>query len=240
MTTNDEDSGVREDAREPVEPGSARWHELIAEAIRRDAHRNWFLGDAALEIEPMSHRQGGHARQDALARFAAETGIALETLRNYRATASAWPPASRVEGVSYSVHQRLTPRPHLIRPGMTYSQAQAELEAAVVAEAAARGAATRAAAAARTDEPGEPGGLLSPNLDVLGRVVVLLDGARSKTLEIVRILQEQGEHLDAGDLEAICAGGMELRNNSEAIMSLAGGEVQLTAEDIDRLLGGAS
>jgi hypothetical protein len=109
----------------PVEPGSARWQELVTLGIIKDGDRNWFLGDAALEIAPMG-RDGAHNGAEAnLRRYADEIGVEYSSLYVYRAVASAWSPVNRVTGTHWKVHQQLMKRKDLIRPGMTVTQAAA-------------------------------------------------------------------------------------------------------------------
>ena len=45
--------------RTPVQPGTARWDELVMQGVIKDGERNWFLGDAALEIAPMGGNNNG-------------------------------------------------------------------------------------------------------------------------------------------------------------------------------------
>lgn len=110
-----------------VKPGTARWTELVREAIARDGSRNWFLGDAALEIAPMSTNGTNNRAQDNLQQFADEIGVSWESLDNYRKVAAAWSADTRVSGTSWKVHQMLAGRQELIKPGMTVTQAHTAL-----------------------------------------------------------------------------------------------------------------
>lgn len=38
----------------PVQPGTARWQSLVAACRKKDTAALWAIGDAALEIAPMS------------------------------------------------------------------------------------------------------------------------------------------------------------------------------------------
>lgn len=110
----------------PVTPGSRRWNELVGEAIDRDRSRNWFLGDAALEIAPMGSDRSNTGAIANLTQYADEIGVGLSSLMEYRRVADAWPHTTRV-ACAWKVHQMLTTRPELIRPGMTVTQAHTAL-----------------------------------------------------------------------------------------------------------------
>jgi hypothetical protein len=114
-------------AVEAVQPGSARWAELVQETIRIDASRNWFIGDACLEIAPVGIRGVPGGITPILQQFADETGIGIHTLMTCRHVAWAWPPETRVAGTGWSVHMVLAPAAyrHLIEPGMTVRRARA-------------------------------------------------------------------------------------------------------------------
>src|SRR4051794_15588495 len=96
-----------------LEPGTARWAELVQQGILKDGQRNWFLGDAALEIAPMGADRSNNGRDALLAQYADEVGIEPNSLRLYRQVASAWPPDTRVSGTSWTVHRTLMGRPEL-------------------------------------------------------------------------------------------------------------------------------
>lgn len=107
-----------------VQPGSARWNELVREGIIRDGNRNWFLGDAALEIAPMRDHTGpGNGELKNLRQYADELGIEYNSLMSYRQVAATWPINNRVSNTSWKVHQQLASRKDLIKPEMTVSQA---------------------------------------------------------------------------------------------------------------------
>jgi hypothetical protein len=107
------------------EPGSARWAELVRKGIALDANRNWFLGDAALEIAPMGRGHAANSSGARLAQYADEVGVGVDSLRVYRDVAAAWPVPIRLGTVAWSVHQVLMARQDLIRPGMSVSVARA-------------------------------------------------------------------------------------------------------------------
>jgi hypothetical protein len=111
-----------------VQPGTARWAELIREAIRLDGQRNWFLGDAALEIAPMGDGPGpnGGANAD-LEQFAGEIGVEYHSLLAYRQVAARWEFNTRVSNTGWTVHRMLVTHPELIRPGMTMPEAREAL-----------------------------------------------------------------------------------------------------------------
>jgi hypothetical protein len=112
-----------------VQPGTERWTQLVTEARAKDAARNWFLGDAALEIAPMGGNNNGTDDVEGnLRKFAEEIGVAYRSLCTYRDVASAWPSPTRVGNVGWSVHRELAAHQHLIRDGMTVAQAQAAVE----------------------------------------------------------------------------------------------------------------
>jgi hypothetical protein len=105
----------------PVQPGSARWAELVATGILLGSTRNWFLGDAAVEIAPEAEDS------QLLVQYAEQVGVEVHKVRLYRSVAIAWPEEKRVEGTSWKVHQVLSGNRHLIKPGMTLTQASAAL-----------------------------------------------------------------------------------------------------------------
>lgn len=107
----------------PVQPGSSRWRELVAQGILKDGQRNWFLGDAALEIAPMGTDSAHNGAEANLQQYADEIGVEFHSIRVYRTVAAAWAPDNRVSGTSWKVHQQLLSRPDLIEPGMTVSGA---------------------------------------------------------------------------------------------------------------------
>lgn len=107
-----------------VQPGTERWTELVKTALAKDADRNWFLGDAALEIAPMGgNNNGKDSVEENLRRFASEIGIEYESVRKYRNVAEAWPSGNRFPDTSWKVHQMLAGHQAKIRPGMTVTQA---------------------------------------------------------------------------------------------------------------------
>jgi hypothetical protein len=230
-------------AIEAVQPGSARWKQLVREAIRLDATvtraltaRNWFLGDAALEIVPMGESSVHTGAWAALARFADEIGIEFNALRNCRAVARAWPPPTRVGGVAWSVHQVLAAENHrhLIEPGMNHPQARAALDA----RHRAADACCRTVDSAPAPVPqAEPSALAA--LAVSGELVLAMGDIRAKAKEIIRVLQEQGEQLDDRTRESIARFVADTRLHLDAIASLAehGG---VTDEAIARLIDGGN
>jgi hypothetical protein len=115
-----------------VQPGTERWTELVTEARARDASRNWYLGDAALEIAPMGGNNNGTDNvEENLRRFASEVGVAYESLDQYRKVAAAWSSGTRLPDTSWKVHQVLAGQQSYIRPGMTVAQARAAKEGTV-------------------------------------------------------------------------------------------------------------
>ena len=118
----------------PVQPGSPRWTELVQAGIIKNGQRNWFLGDAALEIAP-ANRNGGDRKSDqmelvptdSLRQYADEIGVEYASLLKYRQVAAAWPRESRLPGTAWKVHQMLASRQNLIQPGMTVTQAHTAL-----------------------------------------------------------------------------------------------------------------
>jgi hypothetical protein len=118
---------MRNIENKPVEPGSARWQELVTQGVIKDGDRNWFLGDAALEIAPMGKDGANNGTGANLRRYADETGIEYGSLQLYRNIAAAWPPLNRVRGTAWKVHQQLAAHQGLIQPGMTVTQAAAVL-----------------------------------------------------------------------------------------------------------------
>lgn len=106
------------------------YDQLVSEgraAVRQEQDAKWRLGDLALEVEPLG---GDHARTNALARldeYAAEIGISLEALRQYRTVSAAWPDGTRVPSASWTAHRELMGHPDrasLLKPGMTVNQAR--------------------------------------------------------------------------------------------------------------------
>ena len=110
-----------------VRPGTARWSELVESGIAVTSTRNWVLGDAALEIAPMSTVGVSTGALDNLRRYAEEIGLTFEALRNYRNVSASWSNATRVASTCWKVHQMLASRPELIRSGMTVTQAHAAM-----------------------------------------------------------------------------------------------------------------
>ncbi len=91
--------------RSPVKPGSKRWKELVTAGIVKDADRNWFLGDAALEIAPIGDHGVNNGNEDNLRRYAHEIGVGYESLDAYRKVAAGWPEGTRVPSAPWKVHQ---------------------------------------------------------------------------------------------------------------------------------------
>lgn len=104
----------------PVAPGTPRWQELVSQSQSLTSVRNWFLGDASLEVMPAGTRFGAidEGIGENLRLFAAEVGIPYNSIRAYRAVAAAWPPEERVASCTWSVHQVLMSCRGLIEPGM--------------------------------------------------------------------------------------------------------------------------
>jgi hypothetical protein len=108
-----------------VAPGSRRWGQLVKQGLAKDADRNWFLGDAALEIAPMGGTNANNGSEEHLRRYADEIDVAYRSLRQYRLVASAWPLATRVASASWKAHEILMAegKRHLLKPGMTTTAA---------------------------------------------------------------------------------------------------------------------
>lgn len=106
-----------------VQPGSARWQELVRIGIIKDGDRNWFLGDAALEIAPMGGEVYHNGSEANLRRYADEIGVEYHSIVEYRRVSAAWSSNNRVLDTPWKVHAQLAARKDLIRPGMTVSQA---------------------------------------------------------------------------------------------------------------------
>jgi hypothetical protein len=98
----------------------------------------WTQGDLALQVEDLAPDLRPHDPQTGaflpwdgetpLKRYAAEIDVAYSTLKNYRATARAWPPARRRADGSFEVHRALNAledRFALIHDGMTLVEARA-------------------------------------------------------------------------------------------------------------------
>lgn len=112
----------------------ARYGELVRrgrEAREQADNVQWVEGDLALEIEalpdwdrPRDPETGEFVAtaDHALRRYAEDIDLNYASLKNYRATAKAWPPARRRAGVSWGVHRELNSfedRFDLIRDGLT-------------------------------------------------------------------------------------------------------------------------
>jgi hypothetical protein len=105
----------------------------VKEGVLRDSNRNWFLGDAALEIAPMGDDKSNSGAYANLREFAEElsekgTELSFESLRKYRDVAAAWPHETRVS-CSHKVHAMLmsAENQRLIKPGMTVTKAHEAL-----------------------------------------------------------------------------------------------------------------
>ena len=160
----------------PVVPGSARWAKLVEIGSRS----NWTLGDAALEIAPMGDHGANTGALVNLRKFAEEIGTAFQSLRAYRAVASAWPRDKRLASTSWSVHQALgTEHQDKIRPGMTLAQARELVEPKATTPATTAKAATTTRASTKVDEPDdEPDASTEPDETDVDTVLQDLDLAR--------------------------------------------------------------
>jgi hypothetical protein len=112
-----------------VQPGTARWKELVKTGIIVDGQRNWYLGDAALEIAPIGDDEAHNGRNENLARYAEEIGVNVGSVQAYRKVSAAWPPGNRVPGTAWKVHQLLMAPGYQekIRKNMPVSQANVVL-----------------------------------------------------------------------------------------------------------------
>lgn len=119
-----------------VKPGSKRWKELVEQGLAVTSGRNWFIGDAALEIAPMTEHgtnqwtmkeKAGGALHDLLEMYAEEVGLQVQTLVDCRKVSSAWPVNKRVNGTSWFVHKVLMSKDvqHLVKSGLTSREAEA-------------------------------------------------------------------------------------------------------------------
>lgn len=118
---------------------SITYDELVRqgrEAREQADNVQWVEGDLALAIEvlpaherPRDPETGAFLEDDekALKRYAEDVDLPYSTLKNYRQASAAWPMVQRRTEVPWSVHQVLAAqedRFDLIRPGMTYREAQ--------------------------------------------------------------------------------------------------------------------
>jgi hypothetical protein len=71
----------------------------------------WALGDLALRVAPVGSDGVNNGTGEILARFAEEIGADADHLRQWRWVAAAWPPVTRVTGVSYTLHRALANDP---------------------------------------------------------------------------------------------------------------------------------
>lgn len=110
-----------------VVPGSERWKELVTAGIVKDGQRNWFLGDAALEIAPMGEDGAHNGSTEYLAQYADDIGVEEHSLREYRRVAAAWRPDNRLSGTAWKVHMLLAADQDSIMPGMKVSEARKAL-----------------------------------------------------------------------------------------------------------------
>jgi WhiB family redox-sensing transcriptional regulator len=90
------------------------WDEAVAEGLKLtsslDAHR-WRLGDLCLEVAPASATGVRTGALAVLDRFADAVGHEFRSMRDYRQTAIAWPPESRVKGATWGAHREVVSRP---------------------------------------------------------------------------------------------------------------------------------
>lgn len=75
----------------------------------------WVLGDLCVEAIPSgSTRAEASANQRQLAEFAARTGFSLSLLKDVYRTSKAYPPGTRIAGVSHSKHSTYAARPNRV------------------------------------------------------------------------------------------------------------------------------
>lgn len=115
-------------------------YDALVEAGREARHQadnvQWTEGDLALQVEhlqaterPRDPETGAFIEDEAkaLKRYAGDIGMGYSTLKNYRATASAWPPDRRLSGASFEAHRVLNAqedRFDLLRPEMSVREAE--------------------------------------------------------------------------------------------------------------------
>lgn len=98
---------------------SRDWEDLLAEGVRlREAAERdtpvdrWVLGDLCVEaIPPGTGRAQVSENQRRLAEFGRLTGFAVSLLKDVYKTSKAWPPGTRIIGVSHSKHSTYAARP---------------------------------------------------------------------------------------------------------------------------------
>lgn len=107
------------------------------EAREQADNYQWTEGDLALDVEalhptdrPRDPETGAYlaTEEHALKRYAEDIDIKYGTLKEYRTTAAAWPPARRLAGASFDTHRTLNDqddRFDLIRDDMTRREARA-------------------------------------------------------------------------------------------------------------------
>jgi hypothetical protein len=104
--------------------------ELVAEGralLRQEGNLNWKWGDLVLRVMPPGSSDRGAIVQWAEEIGWLETGRQVTTLLTFRTVAMAWPPDTRCEGATFTVHAELAAMPtrfEVIRPGMTKRQAR--------------------------------------------------------------------------------------------------------------------
>jgi hypothetical protein len=103
---------------------------LVAEGralLKQDGNLAWKWGDLVLRVMPP-----GSTDRETLVEWAerigwTETGRSITTLLNFRTVALAWPPETRCEGASFTVHAELAAMPtrfDVIHAGLTKRQAR--------------------------------------------------------------------------------------------------------------------
>lgn len=108
-----------------VLPDTPEWDYLVAEGIKKDAERNWFLGDAALCICPMGQDGVKNGHYANLRLYADQVGVGFDKIIRCREASSSWDATIRMVGSSWTVHYILNANQDLIKPGMKVAEARA-------------------------------------------------------------------------------------------------------------------
>lgn len=115
-------------APDTVTPGSPGWDQLLADLkdandIPSASQRKWTLGDTLLAAVPEDHSPSVYVN-GVLRQIGEALGIPWDTLRNYRHTASCWPPETRIWRCTWTVYQDLQRHQHLIQHDLQSPEAR--------------------------------------------------------------------------------------------------------------------
>lgn len=86
------------------------WNDLVVAgraAAEQEQGARWVLGDLANEVAPADRS----AEDGRLARYADEIRVSYDALETYRRTSAAWPVATRIATVTWSIYRELESRP---------------------------------------------------------------------------------------------------------------------------------